>query len=280
MTTEVLSTSRLGNTLASSAPGRGDPGPRRRPGPGLRDRQPAQPRGAAVRRHAGAGAARPGVGADLHGRARRLARGPGPADRRRRRRAGRVRRGARRPGGDLGTHPPVPGGPGRGRPCPRHAARHGRPRAPGGVRGHRRRQDWAGRADCSAATTTSAPGSRRPVAAGASSWPRSAPAARTPRRSSGAPWEVARRQGARLLELRAAASLFRRRLDAGDARSRRRARDLLAAAVDAMPEGHDTPTCATRPTSWPAPERPNATRNARGTPRRRSWPHTSERRPR
>ena len=53
--------------------------------------------------------------------------------------------------------------------------------------------------------------------------------------------EVARRQGARLLELRAAASLLRRQLDAGDARSRRRARDLLAAAVDAMPEGHDAP---------------------------------------
>jgi tetratricopeptide (TPR) repeat protein len=53
--------------------------------------------------------------------------------------------------------------------------------------------------------------------------------------------EVARLQGARLLELRAAASLFRRRLEAGDDRSLRRARELLASAVDAMPEGHDTP---------------------------------------
>ena len=53
--------------------------------------------------------------------------------------------------------------------------------------------------------------------------------------------EVARRQGARLLELRAAASLLRRRLEAGDDRSLRRARELLASAVDAMPEGQNAP---------------------------------------
>jgi hypothetical protein len=53
--------------------------------------------------------------------------------------------------------------------------------------------------------------------------------------------EVARRQGARLLELRAAASLLRRRLDAGDDRSRRQARELLGAVVDAVPEGRDAP---------------------------------------
>jgi tetratricopeptide (TPR) repeat protein len=46
------------------------------------------------------------------------------------------------------------------------------------------------------------------------------------------------------------------------------------------PRARTPPTCATRPPSWPAPEHPNASRNARGTPSRRSWPHTSERRPR
>ena len=53
--------------------------------------------------------------------------------------------------------------------------------------------------------------------------------------------EVARRQGARLLELRAAASLLRRRLDAGDDGAVRRARQSLAAIVEALPEGRDTP---------------------------------------
>jgi DNA-binding SARP family transcriptional activator len=53
--------------------------------------------------------------------------------------------------------------------------------------------------------------------------------------------EVARHQGARLLELRAAASLLRRRLDAGDDRSLRQARELLEAVVDAVPEGRDAP---------------------------------------
>ena len=50
--------------------------------------------------------------------------------------------------------------------------------------------------------------------------------------------EVARRQGARLFELRAAASLLRRRLDGGQDRP---ARAALAAVVEALPEGRDTP---------------------------------------
>ena len=53
--------------------------------------------------------------------------------------------------------------------------------------------------------------------------------------------EVARDQGARLLELRAAASLLRRRLQAGDDRSRRQARELLGSVLDAVPEGRGTP---------------------------------------
>jgi hypothetical protein len=53
--------------------------------------------------------------------------------------------------------------------------------------------------------------------------------------------EVARGQGARLLELRAAASLLRRRLDSGDDASQRRARERLEAVMAALPEGRDTP---------------------------------------
>jgi hypothetical protein len=52
---------------------------------------------------------------------------------------------------------------------------------------------------------------------------------------------IARRQGAKLFELRAAASLLRRRLDGGDGRSLRQAGELLGAIVDAVPEGRDTP---------------------------------------
>jgi hypothetical protein len=48
---------------------------------------------------------------------------------------------------------------------------------------------------------------------------------------------TARRQGARMLELRAAASLLRQRLD----RDPGPARDALAALVAAVPEGRDTP---------------------------------------
>ena len=53
--------------------------------------------------------------------------------------------------------------------------------------------------------------------------------------------EVARRQGARLLELRAAASLLRRRLGAGDGPAADEARARLAAVLDALPEGGDLP---------------------------------------
>jgi DNA-binding SARP family transcriptional activator len=53
--------------------------------------------------------------------------------------------------------------------------------------------------------------------------------------------EVARGQGARLFELRAAASLLRHRLDGGQDRPLRPARAALAAVVEALPEGRDTP---------------------------------------
>src|SRR4029453_10168575 len=52
---------------------------------------------------------------------------------------------------------------------------------------------------------------------------------------------VASRQGARLFELRAAASLLRRRPDAGDGRSVDEARSRLAAVLDAFPAGGGTP---------------------------------------
>jgi tetratricopeptide (TPR) repeat protein len=53
--------------------------------------------------------------------------------------------------------------------------------------------------------------------------------------------EVARSQGAKLLELRAAASLLRRRLATDDDRSLHQARELLGAVVEAIPEGRDAP---------------------------------------
>ncbi|MET0227586.1 MAG: hypothetical protein ABW234_02595, partial [Actinomycetes bacterium] len=53
--------------------------------------------------------------------------------------------------------------------------------------------------------------------------------------------EVARGQGARLLELRAATSLLRHRLDAGDDRSPHRDRERLRAVLDTLPERGDTP---------------------------------------
>jgi len=53
--------------------------------------------------------------------------------------------------------------------------------------------------------------------------------------------EVARGQGARLLELRAATSLLRHRLDAGDDRSPGRDRERLRAVLDTLPELGDTP---------------------------------------
>jgi DNA-binding SARP family transcriptional activator len=52
---------------------------------------------------------------------------------------------------------------------------------------------------------------------------------------------TARRQGARMLELRATASLLRHRLDRGPGGPPGQARDALAALVAAVPEGHDTP---------------------------------------
>jgi DNA-binding SARP family transcriptional activator len=53
--------------------------------------------------------------------------------------------------------------------------------------------------------------------------------------------ELAHRQGSRTLELRAAASLLRRRLERGDERGAAEARARLAAAVDALPERTETP---------------------------------------
>lgn len=51
--------------------------------------------------------------------------------------------------------------------------------------------------------------------------------------------EVARRQGARMLELRAAVSLLHHRLEHGDNRAVAEARDYLAAIVAALPEAQD-----------------------------------------
>jgi hypothetical protein len=53
--------------------------------------------------------------------------------------------------------------------------------------------------------------------------------------------QAARRQGARLFELRTAASLLRRRLERGDGPGASEARDLLAAAVARFSEAQDTP---------------------------------------
>ena len=52
---------------------------------------------------------------------------------------------------------------------------------------------------------------------------------------------TARRQGARMLELRAATSLLRHRLDGDPGGRGGKARDALAALVAAVSEGHDTP---------------------------------------
>ena len=51
---------------------------------------------------------------------------------------------------------------------------------------------------------------------------------------------VARRQGAKMFELRAAASLLRYRMERGDGLGVSEARDLLAGIFDALPEGRDT----------------------------------------
>jgi hypothetical protein len=53
--------------------------------------------------------------------------------------------------------------------------------------------------------------------------------------------KVARGQGAKPFELRAALSLLRHRLERGDGPGASEAHDLLAAVLDAFPEGRDTP---------------------------------------
>lgn len=53
--------------------------------------------------------------------------------------------------------------------------------------------------------------------------------------------EVARGQGAKMLELRATKTLLRQRLVRGDGRGVSEARDALSAIVEALPEGRDTP---------------------------------------
>ena len=84
--------------------------------------------------------------------------------------------------------------------------------------------------------------------------------------------EVARRQGARLFELRAAASLLRRRLDGGDDRRAAPGPGVAGGGRRGPSRGTGHP----RPARGAGPPRPelsgNAPRNARGTPRPRSWP--------
>jgi hypothetical protein len=53
--------------------------------------------------------------------------------------------------------------------------------------------------------------------------------------------EVARNQGARMLELRAAASLLRWRLEGSEDQGVSEARGYLSAIVDALPEGRNSP---------------------------------------
>lgn len=53
--------------------------------------------------------------------------------------------------------------------------------------------------------------------------------------------EVAGRQGAKMFELRTTASLLRHRIERGDSRAAREARERLAAILAALPEGRDTP---------------------------------------
>jgi DNA-binding SARP family transcriptional activator len=52
---------------------------------------------------------------------------------------------------------------------------------------------------------------------------------------------VARRQGAKMLELRAATSLLRHRMERGDGAGTSEARHLMAAIVEKLPEGRDNP---------------------------------------
>jgi DNA-binding SARP family transcriptional activator len=53
--------------------------------------------------------------------------------------------------------------------------------------------------------------------------------------------EVARRQGAKMFELRTLVSLLRHQIEHGDNRGASETRDRLAALVEALPEGRDTP---------------------------------------
>jgi len=53
--------------------------------------------------------------------------------------------------------------------------------------------------------------------------------------------EVARRQGAKMFELRTMVTLLRHRIECADSRRAREARDRLAEILDALPEGRDTP---------------------------------------
>jgi hypothetical protein len=82
---------------------------------------------------------------------------------------------------------------------------------------------------------------------------------------------TARRQGARMLELRAAASLLRHRLDRDPGREGGQpgpARSTLAALVGAVPEGHETPDLREARALLARVQTGNARRNAPGTLRR------------
>ena len=129
---------------------------------------------------------------------------------------------------------------------------------------------------CSTSTTTSAPGSRRPGGAAGSSWP---PSATTARPSCGAPSRspAARAPGCSSCG-RPRACCATGSTAARPARCARRGRRWPRSSRPSPRDG-TPPTCARR---WPPrPELSgNAARNARGTPRPRSCLHTSERRPR
>jgi hypothetical protein len=91
---------------------------------------------------------------------------------------------------------------------------------------------------------------------------------------------TARRQGARMLELRAATSLLRHRLDARPGRPADQARDALAATVAAVPEGRDTPDLREAVALLRRGSAEERSRNARGTPANDPVPSQQERRPR
>ncbi len=139
---------------------------------------------------------------------------------------------------------------------------------------------WSPPTGPSASTATSAPGSRRPAAAGPSSWPRSAPPPTRSRPSSGARSRspAARAPGCSSCGPRPACSATGS-TPATTAR-RRRARERLRARPRHPPRGRRHPRPA-RGGRAPGPRLSgNAPRNAPGTPRRRSCSPSSERRPR